>query len=101
MSLENAQSQAPAAASCYPPVDARLDDIFDVIDDLLLAGEFRKVDTLLWALQEREDFSLQLGVLTITAAAASKLPSRQAIFTRVSRWCAANGLDSSILAGLG
>jgi hypothetical protein len=98
--MSNQADRDSVASHCYPSIDERLDDIFDVIDDLLLAGEFRKVDTLLYAVRECEDFSFQIGVLTITAAARSKLPSRKDIFTRMNHWCVTNGRDIRVLDGL-
>lgn len=57
--------------------DQRLDDIFDVFDDLFLSGQFRKADTLLSLMLNIEDRSLIVGILVITAPASDKLPSRK------------------------
>lgn len=61
-------------------VNEKLDDLFDVIDDLFLEGEFRKADTLLYSMKNLDDFSLLIGILTVSAPARSKLPSRKLLF---------------------
>ena len=86
--------------SRYDETDERLDDIYDVVDELFLAGEFRKVDTLLYAMKNCDDFDIQLGLLTITIPAKSKLNNRQAIFDCARDYCITNERDLRVLDGL-
>lgn len=66
--------------------DAALDIIFDQIDEMLLAGEFDRVDQLLIEIMPG-DFSvdLLLGLLTATLPAKNRLSNREAFFERVAQ----------------
>lgn len=59
--------------------DNEIDAIYDLFDDMMLAGKFNEIDLLLrhWMLDDHIDFIL--AVLTITLPAKTKLPSRQAL----------------------
>jgi hypothetical protein len=61
-------------------VDQILDDLFDILDELLLKHEFGKVDSLLYAIMDCSDLTIRIGVLTITLAAKNKLEMRSEFF---------------------
>lgn len=62
--------------------------MFDVIDDLLLAGDFDKVDAYLVQLDDFDWMppSWPVGVLTITLAAKDRLKERTAFWDRTKSW---------------
>jgi hypothetical protein len=67
-------------------IDAKLDIIYNVIDNLLLKGRFDLVDLQLRRMDvENANTDILLGYLTITFAAKSKLPSRPAFFERAEQ----------------
>lgn len=67
-------------------VDAALDRLFDEVDDLLVAGEFTKVDELLMELDlTRCSTTLLVGFLSITLAAKKKLFAREDFTRRVEQ----------------
>ena len=62
-------------------IDKRLDEIYNKVDDLLLAGKFEEVDKLLSYIDVRNtNIDILLGWLTITLAARSKLKNRANFF---------------------
>jgi hypothetical protein len=83
-------------------IDAALDLLFDVVDSKLQEGDFSGLSDLLLGLDVR-DFSpdLLIGVLTITAAAKSELPSRAALVCRVRSQLKSFGMrEPGLLQGL-
>jgi len=65
-------------------IDQSIDVLYDRVDDLLLAGDFGTVDNLLGIIDlDRLDSYLLIGMLSITLAAASKLPSRPEFVEKV------------------
>ena len=65
--------------------DEALDILFDQIDEMLLSGEFNRVDQLL-AETTPSDFSVELllGILTATLPGKNRLLNREALFERIS-----------------
>ena len=64
--------------------DTDLDVIFDHIDDLLIAGEFARVECVLALVDvTRLSTDAMVGFLSITLAAKSKLPYRRAFVAMV------------------
>lgn len=61
-------------------VDKELDIIYDSIDELLSAGKYTTIDMILrhWNHNDEPDFLV--GILTITLAAKSQLPSRAILY---------------------
>jgi hypothetical protein len=59
--------------------DAEIDEIFDIIDELLLQGNYEAVNLMLKHLDLTIDLDLLLGYLTITLAAKTKLQDRQRV----------------------
>lgn len=88
-----------------PRVDAVLDVIFDQFDRLLTDGNFLEADRLLnEATQHCSTLStdVMIAFLTITCAAATRLPSRSAFFQAVQAELHNRGeTDEKILQGLG
>lgn len=71
-------------------MDSILDSIFDVIDEMLLAGKFEEVDALLKTIQlEKHSVEFLLGILTVTLRAKTHLLQRDSFFKKV-----ANTLES-------
>ncbi|TFH46695.1 MAG: hypothetical protein E4H01_09535 [Lysobacterales bacterium] len=63
--------------------DDKLDEIFNKVDDLFLAGKFEEADALLSAVDPREiGETLTIGWLTITFAARDRLQNRDALVAR-------------------
>ena len=56
--------------------------LLDLIDDLLLAHEYEKVDTILWWSRGSTDIQLLSHLVGFTHAAAAHLPSHQLIRDR-------------------
>jgi len=66
--------------------DAALDLIFDQIDEMMLAGQFAKVDQILKNLvPDNYSVELLLGLLTITSPAKNILTHRQEFFQQVEQ----------------
>jgi hypothetical protein len=64
-------------------LDKAADILFDKVDDLLLAGDFKGCDSLLTQIDlDRLDVNLVVAALAITFAAKHELPSRTAFVTR-------------------
>lgn len=82
--------------------DDALDAIYDGIDDLLIAEDFRQVDSILNAIPIGECSSFFLvGVLTITRSAKEKLASRRNFFAIAELFLQQNGRNTaSLLNGL-
>ena len=82
--------------------DTALDIIFDQVDEMLLAGEFDRVNQLLVDTSVDEySVELLLGVLTATLPAKGQLPDRCAFFQRVAQTLEARGgLQDGLLVGL-
>jgi hypothetical protein len=85
-------------------IDAVLDSLYDDVDDAFRAGRFAEVDVKIAALDvEALPIVLLLGWLTITHAAAEKLPARAgftiAVVRRLTR---ESGIDDArdLLQGL-
>jgi hypothetical protein len=86
----------------HAQTDSALDIVFDQIDEMLLAGEFQRVDRLL-AETSPETFSADLlvGILTATLPARKHLANRSAFFTSVQRALRNRGqLVDGLLVGL-
>ena len=60
----------------------RDDHLCDLIDDILLANEYEKLDSLLWWCRESTDLQLLSHLVGFTHAAAAHLPSHQLIRDR-------------------
>lgn len=72
--------------------DGALDDLYDYLDDLLLAGELVQVDSDLQGLiLLQAPLGILVGALTITMPWGSLLPHRHAIVSHVRdvgvAWC--------------
>ena len=66
--------------------DDAIDVLFNNIDDMLLAGDFARCDDLLMVIDpKRLDTNLLVAALSITKAAAEKLPTRARFVQRVER----------------
>ncbi len=64
--------------------DDAIDLLFDHIDDLLLAGDFVAVNELVYAIDaKRLNTTTMLAALSITKAAADKLPNRASLLSRI------------------
>lgn len=82
--------------------DFALDLIFDQIDEMLLAGQFDRVDQLLKDTMTN-DYSVEvlLGTLTATLPAKAKLPGRVDFFQRAKQTLESRGEPyDSLLVGL-
>jgi len=82
--------------------DSALDIIFDQIDEMLLAGQFDRIDELLIE-TATDDYSVEvlLGILPATLPAKDRLPSRDAFFERVTQTLQTRGeLKDGLLVGL-
>jgi hypothetical protein len=81
-----------------------LDVIYDEIDEMLSAGKFTTCNRFLGAViqeQERRDLSVLIGILTITLAAANKLPNRGKLKELVHKRLSAAGQNAeAALKGL-
>lgn len=65
-------------------MDQKLDELYDRIDDALLAGDFDSVDREIAAADvARTDLTMLLGLLTISHAAREHLPSRERFAVKV------------------
>lgn len=63
--------------------DARLDEIYNMVDDLFLAGNFDEVDNLLPNVDPGNlGITLTIGWLTVTSWAADKLKNRNDLVRR-------------------
>jgi hypothetical protein len=82
--------------------DTALDIIFDQIDEMLLAGEFDRMNQLLIDTDtERYSVDLLLGILTATLPAKGLLPGRAELFPRVEQTLQSRGeLKEGLLVGL-
>ncbi len=83
-------------------VDAALDLLFDYFDELLLAGSFAEVATLLDQIEPSNLATpLLLAILTVTLPARDKLVARRAWFAKVERTLGDRGeAVKELLAGL-
>lgn len=83
-------------------IDEALDLVYDVADEMLLAGEFNRLNTVLCRTEvDRLHSDILLGVLTITAAASSQLPDRPSFFAKVETVLRKRGdFEDGLLAGL-
>lgn len=83
--------------------DEAVDILFDRIDDLLVTGQFARCDALLRAIDlKRLDSNLIVAVLSITLAAAEKLPYRARLLKRAEERLSAIAPDrvERLLSGL-
>jgi hypothetical protein len=83
-------------------IDAALDIVFDRVDELLLEGDFEKVDQEISRIRET-DFSaeLLLGILTVTLPAKENLPGRPDLYSRIKQWLESySELEDGLLVGL-
>jgi hypothetical protein len=82
--------------------DTALDIIFDQIDEMLLAGEFDRLNQLLIDTDTKQySVDLLLGILTATLPAKDRLPSRTDFFPRVEQTLRSRGeLKEGLLIGL-
>lgn len=85
-------------------IDAILDSLYDDVDEALLAGRFAEVDEKIRALDVAAlPVEMLLGWLTITHAAAERLPARGGFAVAVARRLEAeDGIDGArdLLRGL-
>lgn len=82
--------------------DAALDIVFDQIDEMLLAGKFKKVNQLLVD-TETDNYSVELllGILTATLPAKNQLQDRAEFYKRTARTLHSRGeLQEGLLVGL-
>lgn len=82
--------------------DTALDIIFDQVDEMLLAGEFDRVNQLLID-TTTDEFSVELllGILTATLPAKDRLPNRCEFFGRVVQTLQSRGeFKDRLLVGL-
>lgn len=82
--------------------DAALDIVFDQIDEMLLAGKFKKVNQLLVD-TETDNYSVELllGILTATLPAKNQLQDRAEFYKRTARTLKSRGeLQEGLLVGL-
>jgi hypothetical protein len=86
----------------HSQTDVALDIIFDQIDEMLLAGQFDRVDQLLIdTVTEEYSVELLLGILTATLPAKDRLCDRAEFFQRVAQTLQARGeLKNGLLIGL-
>lgn len=60
----------------------RIDDVFDTLDDLCLAGDFERIDAMFCLLMEErmdealDELDVTLAILTVTLGAPDQLPAR-------------------------
>lgn len=82
--------------------DEALDVVFDAIDDACLEGQFDLVDRALKQFKIEEcSIGLLIGILTVTAAASSKLANRRKFRDRVETTIRNRGkFDERLLRGL-
>lgn len=82
--------------------DSVLDDIFDQMDNLLLAGEFTALNKVIAGLDtERLSIDALLAVLTISLPAKSELPARCIFYRAVERLLHERGeFRDGLLSGL-
>ncbi len=82
--------------------DAALDIIFDQIDEMLLEGEFARVDHFLRAASVADlSVDILLGVLTATLPAKTRLANRPAFFAKVEQTLRYRGqCQDGLLVGL-
>ena len=74
---------------CVLPKCAGIDLMFDTFDNLHSEGKFEESDKLLASVdfnQEGMTTTIVTGLMTITAAAATHLPSRQETYNRAIAW---------------
>lgn len=89
------------AASADAQRDRRLDEIYDAIDDALLAQQYRVVDLLLGSISvHAQTTDALLAILTVTLPAAQRLPARASLYNRVRAVFRLRGCDPALLAGL-
>jgi hypothetical protein len=82
-------------------MDRALDNLYDTVDDLLLAEKFEECDRILRDVDVRtSDVHMLLGYLTITLAAHSKLPYRAAFYEQVRQELTIRGHPHTICDGL-
>lgn len=84
-------------------LDAALDIIFDEVDEMLLAGEYDRVNRLLAEMStDAIPVELLIGVLTATLPARNQLPNRASFLARVEQTLRDRGeLEDGLLGGLG
>lgn len=84
-------------------LDAALDIIFDEVDEMLLAGEYDRLNRLLAEMSTGAiPVELLLGVLTATLPARHRLPNRASFLARVAQTLRDRGeLEDGLLGGLG
>jgi hypothetical protein len=82
--------------------DTALDLIFDRFDEMLLAGDFNKLDQILaQSCPENLSVDLLVGVLTVTLPARNRLDNRKGFFERVKLALQNRGeLQDDLLIGL-
>jgi hypothetical protein len=80
--------------------DAAMDLVFDRIDEMLTANQFRDVNSILDAVTTGDwSLTMLMGFLSITLSAADRLPSRPAFFDRVWKTCTSMGKNPEKLLG--
>ncbi len=82
--------------------DDEIDAVYENVNDALMRGEFDQVDNSLRDLNpEKMSLDLVLAWLTITLAAADKLPSRITFFSKAIKAASEQGLfESGLFDGL-
>ena len=82
--------------------DAALDLIFSQVDELLVAGDYQRVDVLLASVPANElSMDLLLGLLAVTLPARSRLTQRATFYSTVEMVLRERGhLKEGLLAGL-
>lgn len=100
MSTEIGRDETKAETEC---IDMQLDNIFDTFDEMLLAGNYQGVDTLLdsyYRMEKAFETEVLLGVLVITLPAKIGLKNRDKVYRIVEQRIKDNKQDLSLLDGL-
>ena len=79
-------------AYMVPMIDKQLDQIYDTIDDLLLANKFSEIDAILECLEMDLGLDLLLGYFVATFPAKSKLKKRADFFAKLKATYCEEGL---------
>ena len=81
--------------------DSELDALFEEVDDLLLAGEFERVDEMFSTKRyPYKDKLLASGLLSITYAAADELKNRASYYDGFSEYLIRTEGDDKLIRGL-
>lgn len=76
-------SKLQQACQVTTSIDETLDRVYDAIDGKFLAGDFDQVDRFLKNVRVHDIHTdILLSILTVTLAAKSKLPAREAFMAR-------------------